>query len=75
MDEWPRGESLPHAAVGPTLERSMPDSLRCLYVCYLSLDDPLVHSQVVAYLEGLARSGHTVHLLTFDTPMSRGAVR
>ena len=48
----------------------MPDSLRCLYVCYLSLDDPLVHSQVVAYLEGLARRGHTVHLLTFDTPMS-----
>ena len=48
----------------------MRDSLGCLYVCYLSLDDPLVHSQVVAYLDGLARRGHTVHLLTFDTPMS-----
>jgi glycosyltransferase involved in cell wall biosynthesis len=48
----------------------MPDSLRCLYICYLSLDDPLVHSQVVAYLKGLAQRGHTVHLLTFDTLMT-----
>src|SRR5215207_4209107 len=48
----------------------MPDSLRCLYISYLSLDDPLVHSQVVAYLEGLAARGHTVHLLTFDTPLT-----
>ena len=48
----------------------MQSSLRSLYVCYLSLDDPLVHSQVVAYLEGLAARGHTVHLLTFDTPLT-----
>ena len=41
--------------------------LRSLYICYLSLDDPLVESQVVAYLEGLARQGHTIHLLTFET--------
>jgi SAM-dependent methyltransferase/glycosyltransferase involved in cell wall biosynthesis len=41
--------------------------LRSLYVCYLSLDDPLVESQVVAYLEGLGRRGHTIHLLTFET--------
>ncbi len=41
--------------------------LRSLYVCYLSLDDPLVHSQVVAYLEGLAADGHRIHLLTFET--------
>jgi Glycosyltransferase Family 4 len=47
----------------------MPDSLRCLYICYLSLADPLVHSQVVAYLGGLAERGHVVHLLTFDTPL------
>ena len=45
-------------------------TLRSLYICYLSLEDPLVHSQVVAYLEGLARRGHTIHLLTFDTPIS-----
>jgi glycosyltransferase involved in cell wall biosynthesis len=48
----------------------MGDSLRVLCVCYLSLDDPLVRTQVVAYLEGLARRGHSIHLLTFDTPMT-----
>ena len=46
--------------------------LQSLYVCYLSLDDPLVESQVVAYLEGLSRRGHTTHLLTFETtPLTR----
>jgi glycosyltransferase involved in cell wall biosynthesis len=43
-----------------------PPALRALYICYLSLDDPLTHSQVVAYLAGLARDGHTIHLLTFE---------
>jgi glycosyltransferase involved in cell wall biosynthesis len=41
--------------------------LRSLYVCYLSLDDPLVRTQVVAYVAGLAAQGHVVHLLTFET--------
>jgi glycosyltransferase involved in cell wall biosynthesis len=41
-------------------------SLSSLYVCYLSLRDPLVETQVVAYLEGLAARGHTIHLLTFE---------
>jgi glycosyltransferase involved in cell wall biosynthesis len=41
--------------------------LRSLYLCYLSLDDPLVHTQVIAYLEGLASDGHRIHLLTFET--------
>jgi len=45
-----------------------PSPLRVLYVCYLSLEDPLVHSQVVAYLAGLAERGHVVHLMTFDQP-------
>ena len=40
---------------------------RALYICYLSLEDPLVHTQVVAYLRGLAASGHDIHLLTFET--------
>jgi glycosyltransferase involved in cell wall biosynthesis len=44
-----------------------PPRLRSLYVCYLSLDDPLVRTQVVAYVAGLARQGHVVHLLTFET--------
>jgi glycosyltransferase involved in cell wall biosynthesis len=38
-----------------------------LYVCYLSLDDPLVHTQVVAYLRELTRAGHVIHLLTYET--------
>jgi glycosyltransferase involved in cell wall biosynthesis len=41
-------------------------ALRSLYVCYLSVADPLVDSQVIAYLEGLADAGHTVHLLSFE---------
>jgi glycosyltransferase involved in cell wall biosynthesis len=48
----------------------MAETLRALYVCYLSLEDPLVQTQVVAYLEGLAEHGHTIHLLTFDDPLT-----
>jgi glycosyltransferase involved in cell wall biosynthesis len=44
----------------------IPARLRTLYICYLTVDDPLVHTQVVAYLAGLVKWGHTVHLLTFD---------
>src|SRR5438874_2096442 len=51
--------------------RTMADTLRSLYICYLSLDDPLVETQVVAYLAGLAQRGHTIHLLTFDVPLGR----
>jgi glycosyltransferase involved in cell wall biosynthesis len=40
--------------------------LRSLYLCYLSLNDPLVHTQVIAYLAGLATSGHRIHLVTFE---------
>src|SRR3954468_4886533 len=49
----------------------MPDALRSLYICYLSLEDPLVHTQVVAYLEGLAELGHTIHLLTYEPELGR----
>jgi glycosyltransferase involved in cell wall biosynthesis len=46
--------------------------MRALYVCYLSLDDPLTHTQVVAYLSGLAAAGHDIHLVTFEVqPLSR----
>lgn len=37
-----------------------------LYLCYQSLLDPLTWSQVVAYLEGLARAGHQPILVTFE---------
>jgi glycosyltransferase involved in cell wall biosynthesis len=48
-----------------------PPALRALYVCYLSLEDPLVHNQVVAYLAGLVEQGHVVHLVTFEPRLSR----
>lgn len=44
-------------------------------MCYLGLDDPLVHTQVIAYLEGLAARGHVVHLLTFEKTRLSRAVR
>lgn len=37
-----------------------------LYLCYQSLLDPLTCSQVVAYLEGLARAGYRPILVTFE---------
>jgi glycosyltransferase involved in cell wall biosynthesis len=49
--------------------------LRSLYICYLSLADPLVRTQVVAYLAGLAERGHTIHLLTYETELSRARRR
>jgi glycosyltransferase involved in cell wall biosynthesis len=49
--------------------------LRALYICYLSLEDPLVHTQVVAYLRGLARAGHEIHLLSFETGRLTRATR
>ncbi len=48
----------------------MPSALSSLYICYLSLEDPLARTQVVAYLEGLAARGHTIHLLTFEPKLS-----
>jgi glycosyltransferase involved in cell wall biosynthesis len=53
----------------------MAGALRSLYMCYLSLDDPLVETQVVAYLEGLANRGHRIHLLTFESRRLRRAER
>lgn len=41
--------------------------LGTLHLCYGSLDDPLIHAQVVSYLRGLAAHGYRVHLLTFET--------
>src|SRR3954468_13749846 len=46
---------------------SSDERLRSLYVCYLGLSDPLVETQVVAYMEGLAQRGHVIHLLTFES--------
>lgn len=40
--------------------------MRTLYICYLSLDEPLVQSQVLPYLRELVSGGIEVHLLTFE---------
>lgn len=40
--------------------------MRTLYICYLSLDEPLVQSQVLPYLRELASGDIKVHLLTFE---------
>jgi glycosyltransferase involved in cell wall biosynthesis len=48
---------------------------RVLHLCYLSIEDPLVQTQVVAYLAGLAGRGHVVHLLTWEPPGMTSARR
>jgi glycosyltransferase involved in cell wall biosynthesis len=40
--------------------------VRTLYICYLSLNEPLVQSQVLPYLRELVSGGIEVHLLTFE---------
>jgi glycosyltransferase involved in cell wall biosynthesis len=41
-------------------------SARALYLCYFSVREPLVHTQVIPYLRQLAAGGLQVHLLTFE---------
>ena len=43
--------------------------IRTLYVCYFSLCEPLVQTQVLPYLRGISRAGGTVWLLTFERAM------
>lgn len=40
--------------------------MAALYICYQSLLEPLTQTQVIAYLEGLARGGNQIVLLTFE---------
>ena len=40
--------------------------MTAVYLCYQSIADPLTMTQVVAYLEGLAQSGHRMFLVTFE---------
>jgi len=39
---------------------------RVLYICYYDISEPLVESQVVAYLRQLAECDYDIHLLTFE---------
>lgn len=43
-------------------------SRRVVYVSYDGLGDPLGRSQVLPYVEGLARRGHRFELITFEKP-------
>lgn len=53
--------------------------LRALYICYLPLSEPLVETQVLSYLRGLAAAGHEINLLTFEdrshSRVERSAIR
>src|SRR5262245_26421648 len=40
--------------------------MTALYLCYQGIDEPLTQTQVVPYLDGLARAGHRMVLLTFE---------
>ena len=43
--------------------------LGTLYISYFGLHEPLVQTQVLPYLRGLAQDGIAVHLLTFDASL------
>jgi glycosyltransferase involved in cell wall biosynthesis len=53
-------------------------SVAALHLCYLGLDDALVHTQVLPYLRALAARGYEMHLLTFESverdPAARDAL-
>lgn len=42
-----------------------------LYICYFGVRQPLVRTQVIPYLQELAKGGYKVHLLTFEPDLSR----
>lgn len=46
----------------------MSDPRSVVYVSYDGLEDPLGRSQVLPYVEGLARRGHQFELITFEKP-------
>jgi hypothetical protein len=43
--------------------------IRTLYICYFSLYEPLVQTQVLPYLREISRAGTKVWLLTFERAM------
>jgi len=45
--------------------------VKTLYICYFSLREPLVQTQVLPYLRELARGGLGVSLLTFEPDLRR----
>lgn len=49
--------------------------LNALYLCYFPIAEPLVQTQVVAYLRALADDGARIHLLTFETQRRNASAR
>ncbi|HJM43225.1 MAG TPA: hypothetical protein QF870_07905, partial [Nitrospinota bacterium] len=47
-------------------------SPRILFLSYNGVQEPLMQSQALPYLRGLARQGTRVHLLTFEKETPRG---
>ncbi len=41
-------------------------SLRVLYVSHTGMTEPLGHSQVIPYVEGLARAGFLMEIMAFE---------
>jgi glycosyltransferase involved in cell wall biosynthesis len=46
--------------------------MKTLYICYFSLREPLVQTQVLPYLRELSKSGIEIYLLTFDPKDEKG---
>jgi len=44
---------------------------RSLYICYFGVREPLVQTQVVPYLVGIAEAGWETHLLTFEPELGK----
>lgn len=49
----------------------MTGEIRTLYICYFSLHEPLVQTQVLPYLREIGRAGVKVWLLTFERAMPK----
>ncbi len=49
--------------------------MTALYICYYPVSEPLVQTQVIAYLRELAKAGHRIVLLTFEPQAPTGEVR
>ena len=44
--------------------------MRALHICYFGLRENLVQTQVLPYLEELARDGHEMSIVTFEPDFS-----
>src|ERR1700733_8181152 len=45
-----------------------PEQIKVLYLSYDGMTDSLGQSQVIPYLEGLAKAGYVINLISFEKP-------